>query len=78
MAFADHHDFSPTDMNQIRRRLDALGPNSVVICTEKDAMRMPAIERHRTLALPIGLKVLFGQEAAFWKALEAKANMNEH
>ncbi len=78
MAFADHHDFSPTDMNQIRRRLDALGPDSVVICTEKDAMRMPAIERHRTLALPIGLKVLFGQEAAFWKAVETKANMNEH
>lgn len=73
MAYPDHHAYTADDAADIRRVLDAAGPDSVMVCTEKDSMRMPRISGHETWILPIKLRVLFGQEEEFDRAVERMA-----
>lgn len=73
MAFADHHAYTESDMADIRQVLDSVGPDSVVVCTEKDSMRLPAVEGHETWVLPITLRVLFGQGDEMDRAIERLA-----
>lgn len=41
LAFADHHDFSGSDLARIRNAFEALpGTNKIILTTEKDAMRL--------------------------------------
>lgn len=69
MAFADHHAYTESDMADIHEMLDYVGPDSVIVCTEKDSMRLPAVEGHETWVLPISLRVLFGQADEFDKCV---------
>lgn len=62
MSYPDHHNYTEADIKDILYELDQIGPDSVAVCTEKDSMRLPAIEGHETWTLPIRLRVLFGQE----------------
>lgn len=70
LAFPDHHTFTSGDLADIRKSLDKVGPESVVVCTEKDSTRLPKIKGHDTWVLPISLKVLFGQADEMDKAIE--------
>lgn len=41
MAFADHHDFSETEITQIINRFELMKDNEkLIVCTEKDAVRL--------------------------------------
>lgn len=73
MAFADHHAYSPSDMADISRVLDSVGADGVIVCTEKDSMRLPAVSGRETWVLPIALRVLFGQSDELDKAVERLA-----
>lgn len=45
MPFSDHHDFTPKEIEDIRKRFDAIGSQSkIIITTEKDAIRFRRIQ----------------------------------
>lgn len=68
IAFADHHDFSPSDIEKIKNELAQLGSDSVVITTEKDAQRFGNHD-FTIYALPISLKILFDEQEKFNKTI---------
>lgn len=49
LAFPDHHDYSARDIGKIQSELDAMGPDTVIMTTQKDAARL------RSMELPAGL-----------------------
>jgi tetraacyldisaccharide 4'-kinase len=72
LEYADHHNFSSTDLSEIRAaflRLDS--PNKIILTTEKDAMRLEAHreylqdERLPVFVLPISVEFLFDEGPAF-------------
>ena len=66
LRFADHHRFTERDMAQLKRKFAPLmsNPRSVIITTEKDAVRLascpyfPTELRNRIFYLPIEVEVL--------------------
>lgn len=68
IAFADHHDFSPSDIKKIKNELKLLGSNSIVITTEKDAQRFGK-QDFTIYALPIRLSILFDEQEKFNKTI---------
>lgn len=77
MAYADHHAYTPSDVEDIREVADGVGADSVVVCTEKDSMRLPEVPGHETWVLPIALRVMFGRGAELDKAIERLARQGE-
>ena len=55
LAFSDHHNFTPSDVERINATFEALPEGSKVITTEKDAVRLQ----------PIEVKFLFGKSEDF-------------
>ncbi|MBQ0094224.1 MAG: tetraacyldisaccharide 4'-kinase [Bacteroidetes bacterium] len=49
MSFPDHHRYSNHDISGILQKLESMGPDAVVLTTEKDAARLYSMQ------LPIGL-----------------------
>ena len=81
ITFPDHHDFSDTDIKKINAKLEKMGPDSIVITTEKDAVRL----RHKNLPdslskkiwyLPIELKILFNEQNTFIKTVKSYVEEN--
>lgn len=75
ITFPDHHDFSDSDLRKITNKLKKMSPDSIVITTEKDAVRL----RHKSLPdglsekiwyLPIELKILFNEQDTFIKTVK--------
>ena len=72
LSFADHHDFSDTDVEDIESAFTALqGNKRIVLTTEKDAARLrqvshfsPILKRH-LYVLPIEVEFLRDEGAAF-------------
>lgn len=61
IAYGDHHKFTDKELNTIKDKLDALGDESILICTEKDAQRLSnKIGSHSVCYLRIGLRILGG------------------
>ncbi|MDO4461493.1 MAG: tetraacyldisaccharide 4'-kinase [Bacteroidia bacterium] len=61
IKYGDHHQFSDEELREVEKRLDMLGEESVLICTEKDAQRLSnKIGRHSVCYLRIGLRLLRG------------------
>ena len=65
LAFPDHHVFAPDDVSRIQAALDALGPDALLVTTEKDAMRLPPISGHPVVCLPITIHFLFDGQSLF-------------
>lgn len=65
LRFADHHRFSDGD---VKRIVDAARANDAfVVCTEKDAKRLPALGDVEVYYLPIELNILFDQKISLCK-----------
>lgn len=65
--YADHHDFSRSDVAEIARKYDALpGTRKIIVTTEKDAVRLshnpyyPKRLKQSTYYLPISVKMVNG------------------
>lgn len=63
MSYPDHHSFTKKDLCKICVTLDKLGPQSIVLTTEKDASRLKSLDipnelRERIYILPITVKFL--------------------
>lgn len=72
LFFSDHHDFTPADVETIRRKFAAMNfPHKRIVVTEKDASRLltggryPDELRAHTYALPIEVAFLDGTDHAF-------------
>ncbi len=73
--FSDHHNFSAKDMEQIQQHFSELKSNSIIITTEKDAMRLvlhpdfPTELRDKIYALPICVEFI-GEKTHFLAEIE--------
>jgi tetraacyldisaccharide 4'-kinase len=70
MRFADHHIFSSTDLNDIKRQFAKHeSPGAIILTTEKDAVRLQKFEAelkdHPIYVLPIKHRILFNEQSAF-------------
>ena len=72
ISFADHHDFTPKDLQHIQQTFAQLPEKKLIITTQKDAARLqsqasqltPAIQQH-LYTLPIQVEFIHEQQAAF-------------
>ena len=70
MRYADHHNFSVAELNDIAERFST-GGYAMILTTEKDATRimqhkeLPQIIRDNIYALPIEVEILDGEERMF-------------
>ncbi len=72
MAFDDHHPFSAADEARIADALNALGRDSIIICTEKDSVRLPSFSGHASFSLPIKTQFLFDKEPIFNQIIKSR------
>ncbi|WP_010664879.1 tetraacyldisaccharide 4'-kinase [Marinilabilia salmonicolor] len=75
ISFPDHHDFSDSDLRKINNKLAKMSPDSIVVTTEKDAVRLrhknlPADLSEKIWYLPIELKILFNEQDTFLKTVK--------
>ncbi len=82
IAFSDHHDFTLTDINKISRITKETGPDTIVLTTEKDAIRLKEQDINTELAakiwyIPIELKILFNRQDIFNKTIEHYVSTNQ-
>jgi tetraacyldisaccharide 4'-kinase len=72
LRYADHHIFSISDLEDIKKQFAAIAaPNKMILTTEKDAVRLQKFEKEIAglpiCVIPIEHEFLFGQGAAFNK-----------
>lgn len=70
LRFADHHQFTASEAEEIRRTYNEKGKGGIIITTEKDATRLHGIGlgsavESRLYVLPVEVKVLLGQAEEF-------------
>ena len=72
ISYADHHDFTPDDLQHIQQTFAQLPEKKLIITTQKDAARLQTFSaqlddtfKQHLYALPINIKLLFSQEGAF-------------
>ncbi|MCF0191509.1 MAG: tetraacyldisaccharide 4'-kinase [Marinilabiliaceae bacterium] len=58
IQYPDHHNFTESDLSDLKARLDKLGNDSTLLCTEKDFQRLGSIEGHVIAYMPIRLRFL--------------------
>ncbi len=87
LTFADHHNFTCKDIEEINHRLHTLldkHPQAVVMTTEKDAVRLREFEpyfsdelRKHLYYIPIRIRFLFDSESDFCKMIRKTAFKNK-
>ena len=71
MTFADHHQFSKSDMEKVSRRFAELPQPSIIVTTEKDAARLSHINdlpdniREHLYILPIEIEFMLDKQEDF-------------
>ncbi|HPG12397.1 MAG TPA: tetraacyldisaccharide 4'-kinase [Chitinophagaceae bacterium] len=69
LQFADHHDFSITDIEKIKKQFNDSGNDTIILTTEKDAVRLqPFKDDLKELPfyiIPVAHKFLFNEEQQF-------------
>ena len=82
MEYGDHHDFSRTELNDIKKRFESINSsNKLIITTEKDAARLRTHDLDESMAnnlyvLPIEVEFLQGQQATFNNYITDYVNKN--
>jgi len=70
MAFNDHHLYTTKDWTNIQQKLKQLGPNAILLTTEKDSIRLASWAKEFPIyVIPIEVEIAFGQAAAFQRAI---------
>jgi tetraacyldisaccharide 4'-kinase len=74
LTYRDHHEFSMADLQGIEQTLHKLGPEALLLTTEKDAvrlaeMKLPPLIMEKSWYLPIQLQILFDEQEAFNKII---------
>lgn len=80
ITFPDHHDFSNADIAELSKSLK--DTNTIIITTEKDAVRLKHKQQDRGLFdkiwyIPIEIKILFNQEDIFHKTVKNYVRTNQ-
>ncbi len=71
MSFGDHHAFKKGDVKNIRAAVSKMNADALIVCTEKDAMRIrnnpyfPAEWHPRMFYVPIEVSFLFDKGSLF-------------
>lgn len=71
MTFADHHPFSPKDVERINCHFAAMPTDRIIVTTEKDAARLEKLKglsrevSSSLFVLPVHIKVMLGQQENF-------------
>lgn len=62
LSFRDHHEFTPADIQKIKKARESLGENALIVTTEKDFMRLQGYTelRENLYYWPIRTKMLEG------------------
>ena len=82
MTFADHHQFTQRDIRRINKRFASMPSPKTIITTEKDAVRMLAMEglsdeaKANIYQLPIRIKFMLEQEEDFNKKITGYVQKN--
>ena len=82
MEYGDHHDFSRTELKEIKKKFEAIdAENKIIITTEKDAARLSTYELDESIAnnlyiLPIEVEFLQGQQEQFNNYITDYVNKN--
>ena len=75
VSFPDHHQFTEDEIDRLCQKLAKYGGNSVVLTTEKDAMRLQSdnlkkiVSLHPFFAIPIKVEFLFDSDKEFYKII---------
>jgi tetraacyldisaccharide 4'-kinase len=82
LEFPDHYTFTSKGILRLQTALKNAGPDSVIITTEKDAVKLkhvnlPAEISKRIWYLPIQLKILFTQQNTFNKTVKTYVSTNQ-
>ncbi|MGQ1889303.1 tetraacyldisaccharide 4'-kinase [Thermophagus sp. OGC60D27] len=74
IAYPDHHNFSDKDIKKLNLMLEQSGPETIILTTEKDAVRL--LQKDLDFAIsnkiwyvPIKLTILFNQQDPFLKTI---------
>lgn len=71
LTFADHHQFTPRDVEEINRTFESLPEPRIIITTEKDGARLEGVEgldtevKNNIFVLPIKIKFMADGENVF-------------
>lgn len=71
MSFGDHHAFNKNDVKKIQQTFSKMSPEAIIVCTEKDAMRIrhnpyfPTEWHPRMYYVPILVSFLFDKGGSF-------------
>ena len=71
LAFSDHHNFKQKDIRRINDTFEAMASPKIIITTEKDAVRLEAVEglsnevKDSLYMLPVHIKFMLEQEEDF-------------
>ncbi len=83
LIFPDHHNFTGIDVKAIESQFETLGPAAVLLTTEKDAVRLDALDilpealKRRIFYIPIELKIVFEEATIFDKLITDYVRNNQ-
>lgn len=83
LNYPDHHHFTNKDISDINDAFASMPSPKMVVTTEKDAARLQSVGglseevRHHLFEVPIEVKILFGEGAAFDKALSPTLTLSK-
>jgi len=83
LVFPDHHNFTSSDVAKIISVFDAQGSDTLLVTTEKDAVRLNELEvlpdayKKRICYIPIELKILFDETTIFDKLITDYVGNNQ-
>ena len=82
MTFADHHQFTPKDIERLNETFAAMPSPKLIITTEKDNARLFGMRalsdevRHNSYLLPVEVKIMLGQEENFNEKIRGYVRKN--
>jgi tetraacyldisaccharide 4'-kinase len=82
LPFPDHYEFTQRGIKRMENKLKEAGPDTVILTTEKDAVKLrhtplPSSLKQKIWYLPIQLKILFNDENTFKKTVKAYVRTNQ-
>lgn len=79
MSFADHHEYSKSDVNEIQNQMEAIGKDTILVTTSKDAVKLKPLLSFTdnsidAFEVPIEIEFLFNTETDFQKIITANVS----